>query len=303
MKQLTALLSILFVCACANTESSPKADDVGIFPALQNGRIADPAEYPASIWIGNCTAAVVGERVVQTASHCVSNGATIRFSVLSNQYTARCEQNPKYRGNATADWAYCLVNRVVAGIPYESIATDTSLVKVGMLLTLSGYGCQYWNGPLDGKYRVGESRVTRIPSGTDDNFDIETDGKAALCSGDSGGPAFTTTPDGTRYVVSANSRRDTSTLNSYLPFTAVPANVTFMKGWAGRNGVEICGVHANAKGCRNVTLPPPPPPAILEFTILGKTLNVLGKLTGTGKYTAEEARAEFQTAVNRLDAK
>lgn len=298
-KLILSVVFVAIVCSCSKTESSPKPDEVGVFPALQNGRIADPAEYPASVWIGNCSADIIGERVLKTAAHCVRNGNSVRFSVLSNQYTARCTHHPEYRGNSTADWAYCKTDRVVTGIPYEVVATDLALVKVGMTITLSGYGCLRWGGPLDGKYRVGESRVTRVPNATTKNYDIVTDGKAAVCSGDSGGPAFVNLPDGTRYDVTANSRRDVSALESFLPFTAAPTNVRFMKDWASRNSVEICGVHSAAKGCRNVQLPPP----VMEFSILGKTLTLLGKLKDTAKYTAEEAQAEFQAVVDRLDAR
>lgn len=287
-------ISTLFVCAVVSAQ-----EDVGIFPALQNGRIANPTDYPASIWIGNCSAAVVGERVVQTASHCVRNGGTIRFSVLSSQYTAKCEHHPRYRNNSTADWAYCKVDKVVAGIPYEVIETDLGALKVGMMLTLSGYGCQYWGGPLDGKYRVGESNVTRVPSDTTTNYDIVTDGKAAVCSGDSGGPAFLVKADGVRTVVTANSRRNTSRLDSFLPFTAVPTNVAFMKDWATRNTVEICGVHVAAKGCRKVG----PPPVPTDFMMEGQTVSLVGKLKPSAKYTVEEAKAEFQIVIDRLDFK
>jgi hypothetical protein len=300
MNRILLALSLCLLCACSKS-SEPGVDEVGIFPALQNGRIADPAEWPASIWIGNCTATIVGERVVQTAAHCVRNGATIRFSVLSGQYTARCEHHPQYRGNSTADWAYCKTDRVVAGVPYESIETDLSAVKVGMTVTLSGYGCRVWGGPLDGKYRIGESQVTRVPNATTTNYDVVTNGKAAVCSGDSGGPGFILNPDGTRKVFTANSRRDTSTLNSYLPLTAVPANVSFMKAFAGRNAVEICGVHDTAKGCRNVVLKPPP--SVLDFQITGKSLKLLGSLNAAAKYTADEAKAALQVVVDQLDAK
>lgn len=300
MKNRIVLFALMaLACACSKTDSSPREEEFGIFPALQNGRFGDPAEYPASIWIGNCSATVIGERVVQTASHCVKNGGTIRFSVLSGQYTARCEQHSQYRGNATADWSYCLTDRVVQGIPYESIETDITALKVGMLITLSGYGCTKWNGPLDGRYRIGESQIIRMPNEQRSDYDIVTNGKAAVCSGDSGGPAFLMKDDGTRKVVTANSRRDTSSLESFLPFTAVSTNVAFMKNWAGRNGVEICGVHANAKGCRNVPLAPP----VLDFTIVGKTLKLVGNLLPSAKYTAEEARQEFKAVVDRLDAK
>lgn len=223
---------------------------------LIGGTPADPKVWPSSVYASmsgaRCSATVVGDRVLLIASHCVSNGGTASFSVGPNSYKSVCTHHPEYRGNSTADWTLCLVDRPVVGAAHELLNLDPSRVKVGDTLTLTGYGCirPGGGGGNDGTFRVGTAPVRSLPSGR--NYDIVTRGKAALCYGDSGGAAYAT--DGAaRWIVGVNSRGDIST-TSYLP--ALHAAKTFLQSWSQKNKVEICGLTNTAKGCRSVDVVP-----------------------------------------------
>ncbi len=137
---------------------------------------------------------------------------------------------------------------------------------------LTGYGCVQpgGGGGNDGTYRIGEAKVSSIPSR--DN-DIVTRGGAALCFGDSGGPAFKylNAEKTKRVVISVNSRGDIRT-TSYLPATHTAMAKKFFKDFAEKNGLKICGVHADAMGCRDAVPPMPEDTKLAECKELHKKL-------------------------------
>jgi hypothetical protein len=229
---------------------------------LIGGKPADPKDWPASMYASmsgaRCTATVVGEHVLLIASHCVGNGAKAQFKAAGETFTSVCTHHPKYSGNSTADWALCLVDKKVPALPFESMNSDGSIIKLGEKLMLTGFGCisPGGGGGNDGIYRIGEATIVGLPSGNSN--DITTQGGAALCFGDSGGPAFKIMGD-KRVVVSVNSRGDIRT-HSYLVATHTEMAQSFFKSWADKNAVKICGIHADAAGCRNAATPPPSPP-------------------------------------------
>lgn len=254
-------------------------------PTLIGGEPAPEGVYPASLYASmggsRCTATVVGSKVLLIAAHCVNDGGTAQVTTGGKRYSFKCTHHSAYvkqawtqhtknlKGegeftdvelvNATADWALCKSTEEVTGIKYEKIATDLSLLKVGDQLMLTGYGCirPGGSGGNDGIYRIGKSSVTRLPRGSD--YDTITQSNAALCFGDSGGPAFLELPNGDRYVWSVNSRgniRDTS----YLSTLAVEPFLTWARQWTASNDVKICGLNGDATGCRGGNVPPPPPP-------------------------------------------
>jgi len=293
MKLIFAILILLSTAACGDGTTTPKPiEENGIFPALIGGAIADLKEWPASFFgtSGNagCSGTVIGERVYFTAAHCTSNGAKVKFSNGPHTYTATCTHHPEYRGNSTADWNVCLIETKFEGGPLEVVNTDASLPSVGEYLTLTGYGCQKWNGAIDGKLRIGESPVTSLPSGS--NYDIVTKGKAALCSGDSGGALYRRTNDGKRVLMAVNSRSNTTT-TSYMPSVALPTAQKFLADWAKAKGVEICGIHPSAKNCRGVT---PQLEKLFALDLPG------AKLTGEMKTGFEKYRDFVEDEIRKL---
>lgn len=293
---------------------------------LIKGRPADPKEFPASVYaqMGNsrCTATVVGEKTLLIAAHCVRDGGIAKFKAGGADYSSTCTHSPLYsqaawsrvkeaieKGlvsqftdlvNATADWALCLVNKPVGNIQYEVINLDPDILKEGNELLLTGYGCTQpgGSGGNDGTYRIGEAKIIGLPSGSDN--DIVTNGGqpgAALCYGDSGGPAFLINPiDKKRVVVSVNSRGNIAT-TSYLSSTSTSAFKSFMGSWASKNKQFVCGVHKEAKNCRGVRTEP----EILYMSAPSQNLKIT--IQPDAKYSVEDAKEMIQFFLDRMEKK
>lgn len=284
-RYLFAVLAVASLSACQNQPPTPDPEDPpacqdlhisenqgipatkttqlaflqGQDQVLIGGQPADPKDWPASVYASangsRCSATVIGERTVLIAAHCVGNGGNISFSAGSNGYRAQCTHHPSYRRNDSADWALCLVDKTVTGIPFENLGVNEKL-QVGQEVRLTGYGCTRpgGGGGNDGIFRIGKATVRSTPNGTD--YDTVTRGGGALCFGDSGGAAYVEKPDGSRSVFGVNSRGDIQT-TSYLSSVYVDTFRDWATSWSATNGnVRLCGLHSDAIGCRSGGQPP-----------------------------------------------
>lgn len=286
----TLLLLVLCLTAAAQDENALMLHtDV---PVLINGQVADRKDYPATIWIGNCTASLVGPRSVYTAAHCV--GSRIAFSVGTERFTAQCMSAPEYRSNTTADYALCYTDREVTGVPFENVNTDPAHIKEGDWVWQSGFGCTRWGQRLDGQLRVGRAQVLTMPRGTSNDY--VTGNGAVLCSGDSGGPAWSLDVNGERdRLISVNSRSNT-TSRSYLSAIATPTGIRFTESYIARFRTPICGISPDAPSCRKAKPKQPE-----QFTLASSQVRLVVEWRPTAKYSVDEAKKALQMALDALD--
>jgi len=196
-----------------------------------------------------CTATVVGPRVIVTAAHCANNGATATFSIDGKSYSATMTRSSLYPGK-DHDVSLGLVSQDITGVEPASIGGTAT---VGLGITLLGYGCINvgGGGGNDGILRIGDSAITGFSAY--DMVSRKANG-AALCFGDSGGPAFLV-EGSRRRLLGINSKGNIKDTN-YNTRLDITESKTFLTNYAQQNGVKICGVNQDCGGS-----PPPPPGA------------------------------------------
>jgi hypothetical protein len=160
--------------------------DFKLFPEIHVARISGSL----------CTASVVGPRTVLLAAHCVYERRKIRVSGLSAECEISSAYDPAKKYGRSADYALCATSEDIRSSVYGTVTLEDDKIAPGRYLLLSGAGCTEWN-ERDGKLRVGLARIVSTPNTATNDIVLDWEkvyfggGEgAALCPGDSGGPAF-----------------------------------------------------------------------------------------------------------------
>lgn len=229
---------------------------------IGNSVVENPSNWPgtfiAKAGDQQCTATLVGPRVLLTAAHCAGPGAEVRIAFRDgSSATGRCDRPSSWSKLApSVDLALCLMRAPVlqTSVAYENISLNPARVPKNGGLVLAGYGCTDFANPVPPavpSLTSGKALVDVPPGGLTYwpgwllTKSFTADGSAYLCKGDSGGAAFFVTGQ-VRQVVAVASAFESRTGHkdfgrSYLTALSSAPVRTFLEDWVKDRSAQVCG--------------------------------------------------------------
>lgn len=231
-------------------------------PTLHGGRESSPGELPFSVYIGNCTASIIGPHVIMTAGHCRDTRESASFTMNGQRFTGKCIQHPKYSSGSwlNNDFSLCIMEPEIKLQRMASLKPQD--MKVGDTIIMQGYGA----GSSGSRTNIGKTRIVRS-----DDVEYTTDDSVKLGGGDSGGALLKDTNDlvnGPFYIVGINSRASVGGKQSYFNRVNLDRSQEFFKDVADDENVEICGINKDCyqedPGPGPTPTPTPTPPGPID---------------------------------------
>jgi len=183
-------------------------------PQIDDGVNATTCSWPTVVAVtgggGLCTGTLIDEQVVLYAAHCGGGNKTISFgeggSTGRSVGTQYCTANPEFsdvNDNPNVDWAFCVLDSPVTDVPITPALVGCNIddIPIGTDAVISGFG-QAISGP-SGLKRWAASRIISFNLNYDVGGIVRVGAPPdfpAICSGDSGGPAFGRMRDGAWHV-------------------------------------------------------------------------------------------------------
>jgi secreted trypsin-like serine protease len=221
-------LGITLATGGANADQSG-----GVTPKIIDGRLADNAPWAARLFVDgqeNCTATIIAPTFILTAQHCVEGGGQLSFRIGSLDQTQGGEtaNGVNTHVNPEADIAIVELDRAVNAT--VSPLGNADAVAVGNTVQVFGWGATCTDQPEINC----QSQMLKVADvGVSDVACQDFLGGVAVCAnridgitagGDSGGPMFSTAPDGSYVQVGVASTSDRQTTTAYT-------NITQYRDW------------------------------------------------------------------------
>lgn len=222
-------------------------------PTLHGGKEIKKGDLMFSVYIGNCTASIVGPKVIMTAGHCRDTGDSASFTLEGKKYSGKCYQHPQYSKGPwlNNDFALCIMTSEIDTPVMASL--EPVPMNEGDAVIMQGYG----QGSAGGRLNYGRTKIVRS-----DDMEYTTNDTVKLGPGDSGGGFLKDASDvvnGPFWVVGVNSRAAVGGKQSYFNRVNLDRSQEFFKDVANKQSVKICGINMEC-GKEGPTPPNPPEP-------------------------------------------
>ena len=214
---------------------------------IQGGTLAANDELPFSVFIGSCTASLIGPQVLLTSARCKRSGQSVAFKLDEISYSGRCEAHPQSKPNRI-DFDISLCKFEPAIVNEEILARfDPSKPVVGADAYIMGFGAT-----LDG---FGSKRFAEVSVKDVGPTAFTVDGNGRVGAGDTGSSVILDTDRvrGPFIVIGVALGLISDNLKTIA--ARVDNAEDFFAEFSEKNSAKICGLNSECRGNQDICQP------------------------------------------------